>query len=150
MPLMPTSWRDRARLALWVALLLSWLILLPMLWTAFSTVPSAERLAQSRMVRIPTLQTVGLLVLQSAVEVGVLLALLFPWRPRFYLARLWIAAFAVVAWFIATTPLGLTRMSWIHRRWLAAVGVALLFWAAIATMARIVRGLRARNSGPLD
>ena len=127
-------------------MLLSWLVLVPMLWTAFSTVPSAERLAQSRMVRIPTLQTVGLLVLRTAAEAGVLLALLAPWRPRFYLSRLWIAAFGVVAWFIGTTPLGLTRMSWIHRRWLAAVGVALLLWAAIATMARIVRGLRARNA----
>jgi hypothetical protein len=150
MPLIPTSWRNRARFALWLALLVSWLVLLPLLWTAFATVPSAERLAQSRMVRIPTLETVGLLVLQTAVEAGVLLALLFPWRPRFYLSRLWIAAFAVGAWFIATTPLGLTRMSWTHRRWLAAVGAALFLWAAVATIARIAGGPGTRSSDRSD
>ncbi len=145
MPPTPTSWRDRARSALWFALILSWLVLVPMLWTAFSTVPSPERLAQPRMVQIPTLDSLGLLVGQSAIELGVLLAWLLPWRPRFYLGRLWIGAVGVWAWFIGTTPLGLSQMTWHHRRWLAAVGVTLLLSAAIGTGDRILRGLRGRT-----
>lgn len=118
-----------------------------MLWTAFSTIPSAERLAQSRMVEIPTLRTVAVLLVQSAVEAGLLLALLVPWRPRRYLARLWLAAFAIWVWFLATTPLGLTRMAWIHRRWLAGVGAALLVAATILTAARLLTGPRRSTPG---
>lgn len=137
----------RARIALWLGLLVSWVVLLPALWTAFSTVPSAERLAQSRMVEIPTLRTVGLLVGRATLEIGVLLALLFPWRRRLYLTRLWLGAIAVGVWFIATTPLGITRMSWIHRRWLALVGVGLLAAAGVATAVRILGGSDAGKRG---
>lgn len=145
---MPPTWRDRARLLLWLALIASWLVLLPMLWTAFSTVPSVERLAQPRMVRIPTLESLGWLVGQSAVELGVLLALLVPWRPRFYLARLWLGAVSVWAWFIGTTPLGLSQMTWHHRRWLAAVGALLVLASTIATLGRAAGRLRTRKGAP--
>ncbi|MEQ9569298.1 MAG: hypothetical protein RLN75_03840, partial [Longimicrobiales bacterium] len=67
-PAPPTTrrpWPHRTRIALWILLLLSWVMLVPMLWTAFSTVPSMERLARSRMVEIPTLRTVGLLIGQA-------------------------------------------------------------------------------------
>lgn len=119
--------------------------MLPMLWTAFATVPSMERLAQSRMVEIPTLRTVGLLVARTTLEAGILLALLAPWIPTRYLTRLWLAVVGVGAWFLATTPLGLTRMSWIHRRWLALVWVVLLGAAAVATGVRGVARLRSRQ-----
>ncbi len=145
---MPSTWRNRARLLLWLALIASWLVLLPMLWTAFSTVPSPERLAQPRMVRIPTLESLGLLVGQSAVELGVLLALLAPWRPRFYLARLWLGAVGIWAWFIATTPLGLSQMTWHHRRWLAVVGALLVLSAALVALSRVAGRLRTRNGAP--
>ncbi len=142
-PLPPTTRRSgphRTRIALWVVLLLSWLVLLPMLWNAFSTVPSMERLSQSRMVEIPTLRTVGLLVGRSTIEAAILLALLAPWIPRHYLTRLWLAAVGLGAWFLATTPLGLTRMSWIHRRWLALMWVTLVVAALVGSAV----GMRSR------
>lgn len=144
MPPTPTSGRPRAPFALWIVLILSWIVLLPMLWTAFSTVPSPERLAQSRMVRIPTLESLGLLVGRSAVELGVLLVLLVPWRRRFYLTRLSLAAVGVWAWFIGSTPLGLSQMTWLHRRWLAAVGAVLVVWAGVVALGRVVETLRTR------
>jgi hypothetical protein len=130
-----------------VGLLASWVVLVPLMWNAFSTVPSLERLAQSRMVEIPTLRTVGWLVARSAAEIGVVLGLLVPWKPRRYLARLWLATVALAAWFLATTPLGLTRMSWLHRRWLVLVGASLLVAAVWATLARLRSVSRAAPGG---
>lgn len=147
---MPTrsSSPGRVRLAFWIALVVSWLVQLPLLWAAFTTVPSAERLSRSHMIEIPTFGTVASTVAQSAVELAVVLALLFPWRPRGYLARLWLAAVGVWVWFIATTPLSLTRVAWVHRRWLAAVGAVLLLAAALATVAGLYRRHRGRRARP--
>jgi hypothetical protein len=128
------------RLVFWFALLLSWIVLLPVLWSAFSTVPSAERLSQSHMVEIPTLGTVVMLVGKSAAELVVVLALTLPWWRRRYLTRLWLAAVGAWAWFFASTPMGLTRMAWMHRRWLAGVAAALLVAAVVGAMGRVVAG----------
>ncbi len=126
---------------LWTGLLVSWVILLPMMWQAFTTVPTPARLAQPRMIGIPTLQTVELLVGQSLVELGVALGLAAPWWRRRYLTRLWLGAVALWVWFIASTPIGLTRLAWVHRRWLAMMAAAFLVAAVIGSAARVVRGL---------
>jgi hypothetical protein len=134
-------------MAFWIVLLLSWVVMLPALWRAFSTVPTPERLGQSRMIEIPTLETVAMIAVQSAIELSVALALLFPWRPRRYLARLWIAAVALGIWFIASTPLSLTHVAWVHRRWLAAVDGALLLAALGVTAAWLLAG-HGRRAAP--
>lgn len=133
-----TAWAHRARWVLWTSLVLSWLVMLPVVWAAFSTLPSPERLARSRMIEIPTLGSVALIVLVSAIELAAVLALLFPGLTRRFLARLWIAAVGVWIWFFASTPLDLAKVEWVHRRWLALVGAALLLGAGIATVARIL------------
>lgn len=131
-----------ARYTLPAALLLGWLIMLPLLWRAFTTVPSAERLRESRMVQIPTLETVIQQVGLSAVELGV--ALLLAWPGRRALSRLWVAAIGAWAWFLATTPLGLSTVQWVHRRWLAATALLLLAAALGASTLRLVRRTRTR------
>lgn len=134
----------RWRFALAAALLLSWILLLPLLWQAFATVPSAERLQQSHMVRIPTLQTLWLQIGLSALELSVLLAVLWPLASRRYLARLWAAALGSTAYFLFTAPLSLTTLEWVHRRWLAAVALGLLLSALLASAGALLRRSRRR------
>lgn len=113
-------------------------------WSAFSTFPTAERLEQSRLVAIPTLGSFVRLAGRSAAELAVLLALLWPWQARAWAARAGLAAALLTAWFVLTTPLSLSAMDWVHRRWLAAVAAglhitfiaALTAWAVRATLRR--------------
>ncbi|NIQ60061.1 MAG: hypothetical protein GWN02_34605, partial [Gemmatimonadetes bacterium] len=83
-----------------------------------STVPSAERLQESRLVAIPTPRTFMTAVVFSAMELAVVLAVLWPWRPAYYASRLALASLAVLTWFLMTVPtsMQLSRMDWVHRR----------------------------------
>ena len=110
----------------WIALILSWLVMLLYAWSAFATFPSAERLERSHMTSIPTLATVGWLVVRSALEMSVLLALLWPWSRRLYALRTATAALLLPVYFLMTAPLTLTMVEWVHRRWLAGVELALI------------------------
>jgi hypothetical protein len=130
------------RLALWLGLTAGWLVMLPYLWSAFATLPTAERLEQTRTVAIPTLQTVALLAARSALELGAVLALLWPWWQRHYAKRLLAAATGLVAWFVLTTPLSLSAVGWVHRRWLAAMTLALLLAFGVVLAARAGRAAR--------
>jgi hypothetical protein len=91
----------RWRLGLWSLLIVAWLVTLLYMWTAFATFPSAERLEQSRPMPIPTLGTAAMLAARSAAELGVLLALLWPWWRRWYPGRALLAAVAAGGWFLA-------------------------------------------------
>jgi hypothetical protein len=135
------------RLGLWCALIVGWLVMLPLLWAAFATFPSAERLEQARLVPIPTLQTVALLVARSALELAAVLGLLWPWRARRYLVRILGAAALLAAWFVLTTPLSLSAVAWVHRRWLAAMTGGLLLVFVAAALAKLADGAAARVRG---
>jgi hypothetical protein len=132
---------SRRRLALTLLLLLGWIALVPLLWSAFSTLPSAERLEQSRMARIPTLGAFLFMIGKSAAELLAVLALTWP-RVRGYATRLAAAAFVLVAWFFISTPLSLTRMEWLHRRWLVAMVLLLLVALVLELALRRVRPRR--------
>lgn len=108
-------------------------------WDAFTTVPSAERLAESRMAAIPTLTTMLWMAARSAMEVAVLMVLLWPWNARRYATRAFICALVLPAYFLFTTPLSLTSVHWVHRRWLAGLEVLLLVVWATAALARTRR-----------
>jgi hypothetical protein len=128
--------RDRVawgRLALWLLLILSWAIMVAHMWDALTTVPDADRLEETRMAVIPTHRTFFAAVAFSAIELGVVLALLWPWRPTYYPARLAAAALGILTWFTMTIPMGLSRMDWVHRRW--------LFFLALATGAGLAINL---------
>lgn len=129
---------SRRRFALTILLALGWIALVPMLWSAFSTLPSAERLEQSRMARIPTLGAFLFVLGKSAVELLAVLALTWP-RVRGYATRLAVAALGLVAWFFFSTPLSLTRMEWLHRRWLVAMVLLLLAALVLELGLRLVR-----------
>lgn len=129
----PQTWRTLA----WAALVLGWLYMLLNLWSAFATFPSAERLEQSRLVAIPTLQSLALLVGRSVVELAVVLGLTWPWRARLWITRVWAAAVIVAAWFLATTPLSVSATTWVHRRWLAALVAGLAAIGLLAILARL-------------
>lgn len=136
------------RHALPALLLLSWAVAVFMMWRGLTTVPSAERLAESHMVRIPTLNTFLLQVGIGVAELGVLIALTWPGRAA--LSRLWAAALGTWAWFFATTPLGINTVQWAHRRWLAAVALWLLLTALILTSRALLRRLRGQSPFPSD
>jgi hypothetical protein len=129
------------RVGLWAVLILGWLVMLLYMWQAFATFPSAERLEHSRMMAIPSLQTAALLAARSALELGAVLLLLWPWRAGFYPARALAAAIGLGAWFLVTTPLSISAMSWVHRRWLAAMVAALVLTCVASAAARLLRWL---------
>jgi hypothetical protein len=135
----PVPWEDWVRIGFWVVLILSWAVLVGFMWDALTTVPDADRLQQTRMAVIPTHRTFFAAMAFSALELGVVLALLWPWRPAYYTARLAAASLALATWFTMTIPMGLSRMDWVHRRWLAflvAVTAAALAASLIYRLAR--------------
>jgi hypothetical protein len=129
----------RWRLGLWFGLILGWLIMLLYLWAGFATLPSAERLEHSRMMAIPTLRTVVLLGVRSMVELGVLLLVLWPGWARFWAARLLTSSLLLAGWFLVTTPLTLSTMDWVHRRWIAANAAVLLLAFIVVVTAAVAR-----------
>lgn len=136
-----TEW---VRRAFWLVLLLSWMVAVWYMWDAMTTIPSAERLQQIRLVDIPGPRSFFSAAIFSGMELALILAALWPWRSAWYGTRLAITALGTVTWFIMTTPLGLNRMDWVHRRWLAflvlaqvaALVVLLGYRAGVAVMDR--------------
>lgn len=131
----PLTWRILA----WSALVLGWLYMLLQLWSAFATFPTAERLDHSRLVAIPSLGTLALLVGRSLLELGSVLAMTWPWRARLWLTRVWGAALLLAGWFLLTTPLSLSGVMWVHRRWMAATVLGLAIIGLVGLLAVMLR-----------
>lgn len=127
------------RIGFWVLLIAGWLLAVWLMFDAMTTVPSAARLETSRQVQIPSVRTFLAAAAFSGLELAVILALLWPWRGEFYATRLATAALALVTWFIITTPLDLSRLDWVHRRWLAAMAFAM---AGALLLLLLYRGAR--------
>lgn len=117
--------RSLPRILFCLGLVITWVIMMAYAWSAFSTMPTPERLETSRMSRIPTLDTLTWLGARSALELAFLVGLAWP-AARRYAARLFVGLIALGGWFFATAPLTLTGVEWVHRRWLAAVWLAFL------------------------
>ena len=131
------------------ALAVSWVVMLRYAWSAFSTLPSAERLETSRMAHIPTLGVFGWLAVRSAIELVAMVALAWPARRR-HATRLAVAAVVLPAWFIGTAPLTLTVVEWVHRRWLAGVWLALVLALGSTLVFRLAQRLRDRFRNSAD
>jgi hypothetical protein len=125
-----------ARIGLWGLLVASWVVMVAYMWDALTMVPDAERLEQTRMAVIPTPRTFFAAVAFSALELGVVLALLWPWRSGYYPVRLAGASLGLLTWFVITIPMGMSRMDWVHRRW--------LFFLILATAAALLAELGLR------
>lgn len=140
-----------ARVAFWAVLAASWVVAVVYMWDALTTIPTAERLDESKLVGIPTTTTLITAAIFSGMELAVVLGALWPWRPAFYASRLGLTALGIVTWFIMTTPMDLSRMDWVHRRWLAflalAVTGALLVLLAYRLWDRLVARRRAALPG---
>lgn len=134
-----------ARRGFWLLLIASWAVAVWYMWQAMSTVPSAARLQETRLVEIPGPRRFFTATAFSAMELAVVLAVLWPWRTEYYASRLAIAALAIVTWFVSTTPLDLSRMDWVHRRWLAFLALATLVALAILLLHRAVRAVLERR-----
>ncbi len=141
----PKQPASRRRYLFWLAIALSWVALLPLLLSAVTSVPSAARLERSHAVPIPTFETLARVVLVSALEVGLVLGLLWPKRSRGYTARVLLAAALLAVWFVLSTPLALTRLEWVHRRWLALLAFTLLAAGVYALVRGIARKRRQRT-----
>ncbi len=134
----------RGRILLDAALVVSWLVSVPYMWKSVTTVPSAARLQamSSRIMQVPSPTTFLKLTGQSFVELAVVVALLWPWWRRFWLARLVLAFLGLALWAVVTVPLELTDLEQVHHRWLVG-GVGLVLIAMLATIvARFVGALR--------
>ena len=90
------------------------------------------------MARIPTLGAFLVMVARSAIELLGVIVLTWP-RVRLYGRRLAVATAGLLLYFLFSAPLSLTRMEWLHRRWLATV-ILLLLLALMLELA-----LRARH-----
>lgn len=128
-----------ARLTFCALLALSWVVAVAYIWDALMTLPPAERVEESTVVGIPTPRMFLTAAIFSAMELALVLALLWPWRPEYYASRLAVTALALVTWFVTTTSTDLSRVDWVHRRWLA--GMILLTLLALVTLLayRLVR-----------
>lgn len=136
-----------ARTGFWLLLIVSWAVMVAYMWEALTTLPSAARLEEGRMAVIPTPRAFAAAAIFSALELGVVLAALWPWWPAYYPARLGLTAMALVTWFIITIPMGLNQMDWVHRRWLGfmilATTIALVVELAYRLLERLVDRSRA-------
>lgn len=137
------------RIGFWLLLVVSWGVAVAYMWQAMTTVPSPERLAESKMVAIPTPRTFVTATIFSGLELAVVLAALWPWRPALYATRLAGTALGLATWFIISTPMDLSRMDWVHRRWLAFLFLAVVAALAVLLLYRLVR-LFARPRAPRD
>lgn len=141
-------WERGGRVVLWAILAVSWVVAVAFMWEAVTTVPSAERLEESKLVVIPTPQMFLTAAVFSGMELAVVLAALWPWRPGFYATRLAVTALALVTWFIMTTPMDLSRMDWVHRRWLAFQVVAVMAGLTVLLLYRLARAVSQRAAIP--
>ncbi len=142
-------WGRVGRIVLTAAIAVSWLVTVPLMWHAVTTVPSAARLQamSSRIMHVPTpttfLRTTG----QSLVELLVLLLLLWPfWRPL-WLTRVLVAFLALGTWAVLTMPLELTNLEQVHHQWLVGCDVALLLAIVLAILARVWQAIRRTRRG---
>jgi hypothetical protein len=111
------------------------------MWDALTTMPSAERLGQTRMAAIPTPRTFITAATFSAMELMVVLVALWPgWTPL-YATRMAVVVLGLVTWFVMTTPMDLNRMDWVHRRWLAFTILLILGTLVIQLAYRLARRL---------
>ena len=136
-----------ARLAVWALLIAGWLVAVWYMWEALTALPSSGQLETSRLVAIPTVRTFWAATLFSGLELAVVLALLWPWRPELYASRVALALLSLVTWFILTTPLDITRMDWVHRRWMAAMAVVLATTLALLVLTRAITRLARSEPG---
>jgi hypothetical protein len=132
----------QTRIGFWSLLVVGWAVMVGFMWDALTMVPSAERLEESRMAVIPTPRTFFTAVIFSALELAVVLAALWPWRPGFYATRLGVTALALTTWFVITIPMGLSRMDWVHRRWLVVMVIAVSAALVITLGYRLLRRVR--------
>ncbi len=142
-------WGRVGRIVLTAAIAVSWLVTVPLMWRAVTTVPSAARLQamSSRIMHVPTpttfLRTTG----QSLIELLVLLLLLWPfWRPL-WLTRVLVAFLALGTWAVLTMPLELTNLEQVHHQWLVGCDVALLLAIVLTILARVWQAIRRTRRG---
>lgn len=135
-----------ARLALWVVLILAWLVAVWQMRQGLTTVPEAE-IGGSPLVA--TRRTVVAAALFSGLELAVVLALLWPRWPVLYATRLAGAALAVVTWSIMITPSAASPLDRVHQRWLAAMAAALVTALLGLLLYRLARWAR-RGRGAAD
>ncbi len=135
------------RRGFWCLLIMSWVVAVWYMWDAMTTLPSAERLEETRLVEIPGPRRFFTAAAFSAMELALVLAALWPWRPGWYATRLAVTALGTITWFVTTIPLDLSRMDWVHRRWLGFLILAQLV-ALLAVLA--YRGAVALADGRRD
>jgi hypothetical protein len=135
-----------ARIGLWGLLVASWVVMVAYMWDALTMVPDAARLEQTRMAVIPTPRTFLAAVAFSALELGVVLALLWPGRSGYYAVRLAGASLGLLTWFVITIPMGMSRMDWVHRRWLFFLILATAAALLVELGLRLARRLLAARS----
>ena len=138
----PPRAAEWARQGFWLLLLASWAVMVAFMWDAMTTIPSAERLQESRLVAIPGPRRFFAAAAFSAMEVAVVLAALWPWRPAYYASRLAITALGVATWFLITVPPGLSDMDRVHRQWLAFLVLAQVAGLLVLLVYRGIRAVR--------
>ena len=136
-----TARRSDPRYWFLALLVISWLVMLVLMWREFWTLPSPELLERRREVQPPTMRSLFGSVVRALAELAVLLVLL--WPGRLYRTRVAGTALLLVAWFVFTVPMTISSVEQVHRRWLAAVFLALPVVLLASLAAALVRRFRA-------
>lgn len=127
---------QRFRVGLWLLLIVGWISAVWLMADTLTTLPASEGLGDSPLVGTPTGRTFFAAAAFSALELAVILAVLWPWRQDYYALRLSTAALALVTWSIMTAPLQLTRLDWVHRWWLVAMVVTIALALVLLLLSR--------------
>lgn len=132
---------------MWVLLIGLWIGAVYFMWDAMTTVPSADRLEETRLAAIPTPRTFFAAVAFSAMELALVLAAAWPWRPELYASRLALGALIMVTWFVSTVPMELSGMDRVHRQWLALTILTLVAAVVVVLSYRLARRIVVRPRG---
>lgn len=124
--------RRRLRFGLVTLLVVGWAVAVWLMWGALETGSPDSRLEGSPLAT-PTMRTFYAAALFSALELALILAILWPGHAEYYTARVGVCVLALATWLVMTPGSDASGMDRVHRQWLIAM-IALLTVALLGTL----------------
>lgn len=120
------------RFGLVALLVVGWAVAVWLMWGALDTGAPDPRLDGSPLAT-PTMRTFYAAALFSALELALILAILWPGRAEYYAARLGTCVLALATWLVMTPRSDAIGMDRVHRQWLSTM-IVLLAGALLGTL----------------
>lgn len=136
--------RRRLRFGLVALLVVGWALAVWLMWGALDTGASDPRL-EAAPLATPTMRTFYAAALFSALELALIVAILWPGRAEYYAGRLGVCVLALATWLVITPGSDAIGMDRVHRQWLTTM-IVLLAGALLGTLLyRASRRVRRRS-----